>query len=271
MFLPWSDVPNPPRFQPLVTRGLIAINVLVWFLLLQAPDYDAVLREYGHKTAQPSLLTLFTSMFLHADVLHLAGNMLFLWIYGDNVEHRLGRVRFLVVYLACGVAATLAFALLAQRSSLPMVGASGAISGLLGAYFLMFPRNKVRVLVVLLPFLVRSFDVPARIVLGVFVVLDNLLPAVIGLQSGVAYGAHLGGFFAGLGIGAWIEWSMARKHTPNTWTPAGRARMHIEVAEQFLARGQYATALQHFWRAAQVDPGGAAGQHAERRLRELRW
>ncbi|MBK8101685.1 MAG: rhomboid family intramembrane serine protease [Planctomycetes bacterium] len=271
MFLPWSDAPNPPRFQPLVTRGLIAINVLVWFVLLQSNDYQAVLQEYGHKATRPALLTLFTSMFLHADVVHLAGNMLFLWIYGDNVEHRFGRWRFLVVYLVCGVAATLAFSLLTPASDLPMVGASGAISGVLGAYFLMFPRNKVRVLVVLLPFLLRSFEVPARIVLGAYVVLDNLLPVVLGLQSGVAYGAHLGGFFAGLGIGAVVEWSVARRHAPNLWTPAGRARMHIDVAEQFLARGQYATALQHFWRAAQVDPGGAAGQHAEQRLRELRW
>jgi hypothetical protein len=135
--------------------------------------------------------------------------MLFLWIFGDNVEHRLGRGRFLAAYLGTGVAATLFHTLFASQSLLPLLGASGAISGVLGFYFLWFPRNRIRLLVWFW-FFVRVFHVPARWVLGFYVIVDNVLPflASVGTTAGgVAYGAHLGGFLGGLGVG----WAIDRR------------------------------------------------------------
>src|SRR5690606_30537250 len=118
-------------------------------------------------------------MFLHASFLHLFGNMLFLWIYGDNVEHQLGHGRFLIAYLATGAAAVAFHMIGAAGSAVPMVGASGAISGALGFYFVFFPRNRVRLAWFLPPFLFQVFEVPARIVLGFYIVLDNLLPYLL--------------------------------------------------------------------------------------------
>ncbi|HOD09093.1 MAG TPA: rhomboid family intramembrane serine protease, partial [Myxococcota bacterium] len=139
--------------------------------------------------------------FMHGSVWHLLGNMLFLWIYGDNVEHRLGRVGFLLTYLVTGVVATLTFSLFASNSMTPMIGASGAISGILGVYFVLFGANRIKVFVFLFPFLVTRWYVPARVVLSFYLVIDNLLPFVVGVDSGVAYGAHIGGFVGGLLIG----------------------------------------------------------------------
>ncbi|MBN2645547.1 MAG: rhomboid family intramembrane serine protease [Desulfuromonadaceae bacterium] len=238
MFLPIGDTPNPPG-RAWVNEGLIALNVAVYLLVSlplsqTAPDftnpwligylhaigvhsphelqqvarhlsgYEAVVFQYGFKPAAPSALTLLSSLFLHGGLLHLAGNMLFLWIFGDNVEYRLGRLRYLLLYLGCGVAATLFFSLFAFHSSVPLVGASGAISGVLGCYFLWFPRNRVKTFVFLFPFIMQSFFLPARWVLGFYLVVDNLLPFLFtgGASSGVAHGAHIGGFAAGCGL-AW--------------------------------------------------------------------
>src|SRR5262249_14160366 len=160
--------------------------------------YDLVVFTWGFRPAAPSLVDLFTCMFLHAGFLHLFGNMLFLWIYGDNVEHRLGHVRYLLWYLATGIAATLFHVLGAPHSQIPLVGASGAISGVLGFYFVWFPRNRVRLLWLLPPFVMQVFEVPARLVLGVYLVLENLLPyLVVRGDAGVAHGAHIGGVVGG--------------------------------------------------------------------------
>ena len=240
MVLPIGDAPNP-RGAPIVTYLLIAVNVAVYLfvtlplsgerpssndpalqdylramsesirdratlqqLVLHATQYDLFVFNWGFRPAHPSLGDVFTSMFLHAGFLHLFGNMLFLWIYGDNVEHRLGSVRYLLWYLATGIAATLFHTIRAARSELPLVGASGAISGILGFYFVWFPRNRVRLLWLLPPFLMQVFEVPARLVLGVYLVLENVLPYLVTSgDSGVAHGAHIGGFLAGLGV-AWI-------------------------------------------------------------------
>jgi membrane associated rhomboid family serine protease len=158
----------------------------VLFHSLQLPDDIAVV---------PPWATLFTSMFMHAGFMHLAGNMLYLWIFGDNVEVVLGRFRFLAFYLLCGVAAALTQAVLDPRSGIPMVGASGAISGVLGAYFLLFPRANVRVL--MFPF--GLVAVPALIVLGLWFLLQ-LLDGLRGPSGGggVAFWAHVGGFIAGV-------------------------------------------------------------------------
>ncbi len=168
-------------------------------------EYDLFVFEHGFRPASPELGDLFFSMFLHAGFLHIFGNMLFLWIYGDNVEHRLGHFRFLAWYLATGVAATLFHAVFFSSSEIPLVGASGAISGVLGFYFRWFPYNQVRLLLVFFPFFMRVVFLPARFVLGIYLVLDNILPFVLSFGSdgtGVAFGAHIGGFFAGL-LGAW--------------------------------------------------------------------
>ena len=244
MFLPLGDEPNP-RGVPIATYTLIGINVAIYLLvtlpmwalrpdlddpvlaeyvqalmaqlggrvsldqlLAQVTAYDLVTFSYGYRPVDPSFLTLGTSMFLHGGFMHLAGNMLYLWIYGDNVEHRLGPGRFLIAYLGTGALATLSHAVTDLGSVLPMVGASGAISGVLGFYFIWFPRNRVRVWVMFFPFFMNMVYFPARFVLGVYLILDNLLPflatrAVEG--GGVAYGAHLGGFVAGLAYAWWSE------------------------------------------------------------------
>ena len=244
MFLPLGDEPNP-RGVPIATYTLIGINVAIYLLvtlpmgalrpdlddpvlaeyvqalmaqlggrvsldqlLAQVTAYDLVTFSYGYRPVDPSFLTLGTSMFLHGRFMHLAGNMLYLWIYGDNVEHRLGPGRFLIAYLGTGALATLSHAVTDLGSVLPMVGASGAISGVLGFYFIWFPRNRVRVWVMFFPFFMNMVYFPARFVLGVYLILDNLLPflatrAVEG--GGVAYGAHLGGFVAGLAYAWWSE------------------------------------------------------------------
>jgi membrane associated rhomboid family serine protease len=239
MFIPIGDEPNARTF-PAINYALIAINVVVFVLialplmgqpldprdpivqelvrelarqhpnldpytlaaeLRQLSSYDIFLMRWGYRAAEPSLITLITAMFLHGGWLHLIGNMLFLWIYGDNVEDRLGHVAYLGAYLASGAVATLGYAavLPADAGHTPLVGASGAISGVLGFYFVWFPRNRVRMLIALLPIYVDVWKVNARIVLGIYVIIDNLLPFLLSSSGagGVAHGAHLGGFLAG--------------------------------------------------------------------------
>jgi membrane associated rhomboid family serine protease len=238
MFIPVGDAPNPKGI-PFVTYALIAANVAVYLfinlplgsrpadrsdpafreyvevmsrelpdrvdvrqLVAQASEYDLFSFEHGYRPAAPRLSALLTCMFLHGGFIHLFGNMLFLWIYGDNVERRVGGIAYLFWYLATGVAATLFHSLIFSSSEIPLVGASGAISGILGFYFVWFPRNRVRMLVFLPPFLLQVFEIPARWVLGMFLVVDNLLPFLFAGDSGVANGAHIGGFVAG-GLIAW--------------------------------------------------------------------
>ena len=245
MFLPLGDEPNP-RGIPWATYGLIALNVAAYLFIslplsVTRPDvgdpqlgeyirailetlppgqvsatqivqqvtmYDLFVFDHGFRPAALAPLALVTSMFLHAGFMHLAGNMLFLWIYGDNVEHRLGSGPFLLAYLGTGVAATLFHTLFDLDSALPLVGASGAISGVLGFYFIWFPHNRVRLWVLLFPFFMNVVTLPARIVLGFYLVFSNILPFLIaqGMQGGgVAYGAHIGGFLGGLGLAWWAN------------------------------------------------------------------
>jgi membrane associated rhomboid family serine protease len=205
-----EQVPGGPR--PLLNYALIALNVLAFFLELSKPQgaleafvtaWGVVPREYsaGRDLAPtiplPFWTTLFTSMFLHGGWAHLGGNMLYLWIFGDNLEKILGGVRYLIFYLVCGVAAAFAHILSAPNSAIPTVGASGAISGVLGGYLLLFPRNKVRVFT-------RGgiMAVPAFVMLGLWILIQ-LVSGVGSIAqteqtSGVAYMAHIGGFVAGL-------------------------------------------------------------------------
>ena len=257
MLLPVGDTPNPPGI-PYATYLLIGFNVAV-FLLIAVPlsgtrpdladpllheylrvagaktpqaarilfeqlnAYDLYVFRHGFRPGSPDLSTLFSAMFLHGGWMHLFGNMLFLYIFGDNIEHRLGRFRFLLAYLGMGVVSTLFFALFVPGSQVPLVGASGAISGVLGCYYLWFPRNQIKVFVFLFPLLVTTFLVPARLVLGFYLLVDNLLPFLIdaGGNGGVAHGAHIGGFIAGLAI----AWGLDR-------APERRWRRGSEVAAE---------------------------------------
>lgn len=145
----------------------------------------------------PAWMTMFTSMFLHGGWMHLIGNMLYIWIFADNVEDRLGHGRFLVFYALCGVGAALAQALPDPQSQIPMVGASGAISGVLGAYLLMFPRARVLVIIPLGPFS-QLTRMPAMVVLGLWFAMQLVSEMFSGPGAGVAFRAHIGGFVAGL-------------------------------------------------------------------------
>ena len=191
-------------------------------------------------------------MFLHAGWMHLLGNMLFLWIFGDNVELHIGRVAYLAIYVLTGVLATALFSLFVLDSTLPMIGASGAISGVLGCYFLWFPRNRVRVLVFLFLF-VNIIRLPARWVLGFYLVVQNLIPFLFQrADSGVAYGAHIGGFLGGLGVAAVANrvsrWRALRGAVPagDRWATIGRARVARDAASAFgamISSGDYPQAL----------------------------
>ena len=196
---------NPTTTYPFITILLIALNVLVHFykMLLPAADAEAFLFHYGAIPAIISqgqnLLSPFTSMFLHGDLLHLGGNMLYLWIFGDNIEHISGHFKFLVFYLLCGFIAFFSHFVLDLSSTVPMVGASGAISGILGAYVLRFPKARVYVLFWFFFIFVRLIPVPAFIVLGLWFLINIwnslMVPASMG---GVAWFAHIGGFIAGM-------------------------------------------------------------------------
>jgi membrane associated rhomboid family serine protease len=188
--------------------ALIAANVVVFLVMKgQAPTdeaYQALLEGYGYVPREGRVATVFSSMFMHANLLHLLGNMWFLWIFGDNIEARLGALGYLLAYLAVGVAATLAYGAFNAGATLPAVGASGAISGVEGLYFVACPRHRVKVFVWLYVF-VTVVHVNARWIMGLWFVLQDLLPEVARQSAaadpdagGVAHAAHLGGFAAGL-------------------------------------------------------------------------
>ena len=210
---------NPTLSPPHVTRLLIVANVII-FLLVRLSDYVAALSGFEIMSLEdaiwgygmiPSyimkgkrLYTLFTSMFLHGGVVHLVGNMLYLHIFGDNVEYAFGRGIYVVFYLLCGIAASAAHILsmtitTADGWLVPAVGASGAISGVLGAYILLYPR--ARVLTLVLVYWVYIVHIPAVLFLGfwfIFQFLEGMLTLGLGVPSGVAYWAHIGGFVVGI-------------------------------------------------------------------------
>ena len=205
---------NPTSITPFVTYALIAACILVflWQMSLGEKGFEAAVLALGVIPAAllgdarlppelylvPPVATVFSSMFLHGGFMHLAGNMLYLWIFGNNVEDSMGHTRFVIFYLLCGVAAVLAQAWPNPDSTIPMIGASGAISGVLGAYLLLFPRAHVLVLIPLGAFS-RMVPLPAMVVLGFWFVLQLVSSALSDAgQGGVAFGAHIGGFVAGM-------------------------------------------------------------------------
>ena len=194
---------NPSHRTPLVTWMLIAANVAMYlatFPLVPGGEYLwARLALYPLAVVNGELVTgLLTHMFLHAGLMHLAGNMLFLWIFGDNLEEQMGRVRFLGFYLLAGLVAAGAQIAAAPLSDIPMVGAAGAIAGVLGGYLLMFPRARVDILVIFVIFF-KVFTLPAWVMLGLWFALQMLGGFTVdGSGGGVAYWAHAGGFLAGV-------------------------------------------------------------------------
>jgi membrane associated rhomboid family serine protease len=195
---------NPRVLTPLINYALVICNVAVFFYHNAQPDPQAFIFEYGAIPAQimqgTHLSGLITAMFLHGGLLHLIGNMLYLWIFGDNIEGLMGHGRYLMFYLLCGIAATLSHIFLEPASAIPMVGASGAISGVLGAYLVKFPRARILILVPIFICL-TTFRIPALFVLGFWSVTQitsslGILQADMG--SNVAWFAHIGGFVAGL-------------------------------------------------------------------------
>jgi len=197
---------NPSDKTPYVTYALIAANVLVFISIwpLQS-DEQALLRLYSDWALVPAWVAegykvsgLFSSMFLHAGFWHIAGNMLFLWIFGDNLEEDLGHVGFLLFYLASGIGAGLVHVIAAPDSMVPTIGASGAIAGVMGAYLLLYPRARVDVLFIFIVFF-KVFPMPAWVMLGLWFALQLFNGAGADMSvGGVAYWAHAGGFAIGL-------------------------------------------------------------------------
>ncbi len=249
--IPLSDE-NKGREVPYVTYVIIALNVLVflaellhvravqyWSMvplsvihdvrvkLAMGPDGHLLVNQYGQLVAQtlpgigphPQWLTIFTSMFMHGGFLHIIGNMWFLWIFGDNLENVLGHVKYAVFYILCGVAAAVAHILSNPNSPIPTVGASGAIAGVLGAYLLLFPGNRVRTLLWIY-FFVEVIDVPAVFFLALWFIgqITGVLGSYTTVGGGIAYWAHIGGFLAGMALvvlfGGWGAAKRQRGYRP---------------------------------------------------------
>lgn len=207
---------NPTTIQPVVTIVIIVLCALIflWQISLGTRGFEAAVLGLGVIPATllgtevlppelalvPPSMTVFSSMFLHGGWMHLIGNMLYLWIFGNNVEDAMGHMRFVLFYLLCGIVAVFAQALPNIDSTIPMIGASGAISGVLGAYLLLYPRARVLVLVPL-GFYSRTLYLPAMAVLGFWFVLQLISSAFSDPRGGgVAFGAHIGGFIAGMAL-----------------------------------------------------------------------
>lgn len=220
---------NPTHIVPYVTYSLIGMCVLafLWQLSLGGENQNAVY-AFGMIPAVlfdlnvlppeldlvPAWVTIFSSMFLHGGWMHLIGNMLYLWIFGNNVEDAMGHARFLVFYLLCGAAAVMAQALPDPESAVPMIGASGAISGVLGAYLLLYPHARVLVAIPIFVF-IHTMRLPAGWVLGFWFILQLLNSAMTaGQQGGVAWGAHIGGFVAGMAMVSLFKHKHVRLFAP---------------------------------------------------------
>jgi membrane associated rhomboid family serine protease len=211
--IPIKDI-NPTERFAVVTAFFIVVNIAVFIfeLLLGPGGRESFVAAFalipqklffyntaaGYGGAIPVGVTILTSMFLHGGFLHIAGNMLYLWIFGNNVEDSMGRVRFIVFYFLCGIIAAYSHALANASSEVPMIGASGAISGILGAYLVLYPRTRVLTLVAF-GFYVRTVQLPAMFVLGFWFVLQFLSALITaGTGEGIAWYAHVGGFVAGM-------------------------------------------------------------------------
>lgn len=215
---------NPTRITPYVTYGLIGINIFVFFYEMSLTPQELQQFFYSYAVVPkeitasfpsgsleqilPQFMTLITSQFLHGGFLHIAGNMLFLWVFGNNIEEQLGRIKYIIFYLGCGILAALSQWFFSMQSGIPSLGASGAIAGVLGAYIIRFPKARILTLVPL-GFFITSIYIPAIFFLGFWFFQQALYGfaslqarANIGMeQGGVAYWAHAGGFVFGVILG----------------------------------------------------------------------
>lgn len=208
---------NPTRITPYVTYGLIGANVFIFLfeMLLSPPALRQFMTTWGVVPAALTAsfqgdasmfvwITLITSQFLHGGIFHIAGNMLYLWVFGNNIEDKMGHVRFIIFYLTCGILAALSQWFFAQNSTIPLVGASGAIAGIMGAYILRFPKSQILTLIPIL-FYITTIRIPAYVFLGFWFVQQALYSVVsLGVETdtgGVAYWAHAGGFVFGAVLG----------------------------------------------------------------------
>ena len=229
MFIPLKD-DNPTSRFPIVTVLFIALNVVVFFFQLLSPEglqfyvykMGTIPYEITHFKSLPLVvsqtaeqiprltpaLTLIVSMFLHGDIFHLLFNMLYLWIFGNNVEDFLGPFRFILFYLIAGVGASLTHIILNPNSQVPMIGASGAIAGVLGAYLILYPKAQVKTFIFFI-FFIRIVSIPAAFVLGFWFLMQVLN---VGGGGGVAWFAHIGGFLIGMGLIKLIT-----KKRPKVW------------------------------------------------------
>ncbi len=209
MFLPYKD-DNPRVMIPYVTYALVGINIFVFFVeILITPELMVnLIKLYGIVPKLTSIdfghyvITLFTSMFLHGGFMHLFGNMLYLWIFADNVESVLGHTKFIIFYLTCGIAAGLLQTVIDPTSVVPIVGASGAIAGVLGAYMITFPRARVHTIIFII-FYFTIVRIPALYVLGFWLLIqltNGLGTLGINTTGGVAWFAHIGGFATGVAL-----------------------------------------------------------------------
>jgi membrane associated rhomboid family serine protease len=202
--IPLRDV-IPSRTTPYITITIIAINALAWFLELAVPReaLPEFLQVYGMVPANFHASTLVTSMFLHGSWSHVIGNMWYLWIFGDNVEDRVGHGRFIVFYLLCGIAAALGQVIVDPQSTLPTIGASGAIAGVMGAYFVLYPQSRVLTLVIWI--FIQVVEIPAIVLLGFWFLMQLVSAGEIAATAGthgsggVAFAAHVAGFLVGMG------------------------------------------------------------------------
>ncbi|AKG23254.1 rhomboid family intramembrane serine protease [Calothrix sp. 336/3] len=204
---------NPTRITPFITYGLIGMNVLIFIheFSLSAPELETFLDMYAVIPRQltndfaSEWITLFSSQFLHGGWWHLLSNMLFLWVFGNNIEDRMGHIKYLIFYLICGALAALCQWFIGINSTIPSLGASGAISGVLGAYIIRFPQANI-VTLIFLGFFVTTIRISALFIIGFFFI-QNVISGVVSLQQaarmtmetgGVAYWAHIGGFVFGI-------------------------------------------------------------------------
>jgi membrane associated rhomboid family serine protease len=206
MFLPYSDETPREGEGPWLNWMLILVNAVIFFYFSSQPGYDALVYKYGFTPAKFERHTLFTSMFLHGDTMHLLGNMWFLYLFGDNVESRCGKALYLLAYLAAGVAGDLSHYAFFPHSAIPSIGASGAIFGVMGMYIFFFPANRIKVLYWF--YFIGTTTIRAIWVIGLWAgmeVLYSHLQTKSGMESGVGHLAHSGGFFAGMILAAFYS------------------------------------------------------------------
>jgi len=217
--IPLRDI-IPSRTTPYITVTIIILNTLAWFYELSVPNdvLPTFLQVYGVVPAAFHASTLVTSMLLHGSWMHVIGNMWYLWIFGDNVEDRLGHGRFIVFYLLCGIVAAFGQILIDPTSTLPTIGASGAIAGVMGAYFVLYPQSRVLTLVTLIIFW-EVIEMPAIILLGFWFLMQLFSAGAIAVTAstgggGVAFMAHVAGFITGI-VGVFVF--RQRQRTEQYW------------------------------------------------------